>query len=620
VASWDSSIHDSAHLNKITEPTERVYMILRITVRLSHPAPMNLVLRKRLALNIYKRQSITDRIKRKIVRSDVITQCGVTYEVVSNVPKACEELEDRESLAQLVASGEESSFCDGETYIEKYTRGVSAVESILTLDRLRQSVAVKELLQARGQPLMRKTASVPNFSQFMRLDTSTESLQMSRSESVSELNSELHGVATPLRPRTSFGKDSEGTPTKPFGIVFPGITSPANTKLGLRMTTLHEEQPTLPRKHSLDILSDNTIEEQCEDGQDEKQTVTRNVKSRSNGRRTIPTSRTLDSLVELAPKSGTPSATSSGYGSQAVSSTNLSSDDSMSLRSISVDETPDLEGTPAVSNDLQPVTEVVDSSSENYPESNSGEDQIADGGSEDYVPNGVDNHSDNNQEKPACDNEESTVIKTNLSPGRVVRRKKTSKTQHSQRASFPQARPQLSESKVAHSLEQSLISTNLIHDDEGLDSSTDRLEDDSENNFGSKPDLTKLSDVPVPEWVVLGESVLIRPYNSSGVVAYIGGTEFASGTWIGVELDAPKGKNDGSIQGVRYFSCRPKYGMFVRADKLILDRRGRAMRAYKADSLANNKCASGKGDGLPRSRSRGDGLNSVGTRPSSKAK
>lgn len=50
-------------------------------------------------------------------------------------------------------------------FLEKYTRGVSAVESILTLDRLRQSVAVKELLQARGQPLMRKTASVPNFSQ-----------------------------------------------------------------------------------------------------------------------------------------------------------------------------------------------------------------------------------------------------------------------------------------------------------------------------------------------------------------------------------------------------------------------------------------------------------------------
>lgn len=49
---------------------------------------------------------------------------------------------------------------------EKYTRGVSAVESILTLDRLRQNVAVKELETAHGQPLsMRKTVSVPNFSQ-----------------------------------------------------------------------------------------------------------------------------------------------------------------------------------------------------------------------------------------------------------------------------------------------------------------------------------------------------------------------------------------------------------------------------------------------------------------------
>lgn len=59
------------------------------------------------------------------------------------------------------------TFCVNHISIEKYTRGVSAVESILTLDRLRQSVAVKELLQAQGQPLMRKTASVPNFSQVL---------------------------------------------------------------------------------------------------------------------------------------------------------------------------------------------------------------------------------------------------------------------------------------------------------------------------------------------------------------------------------------------------------------------------------------------------------------------
>lgn len=44
------------------------------------------------------------------------------------------------------------------------------------------------------------------------------------------------------------------------------------------------------------------------------------------------------------------------------------------------------------------------------------------------------------------------------------------------------------------------------------------------------------------------------------------------------------GKNDGSVQGVRYFTSRPKHGMFVRADKLIFDRRGRAMRIYKAEA------------------------------------
>lgn len=53
------------------------------------------------------------------------------------------------------------------------------------------------------------------------------------------------------------------------------------------------------------------------------------------------------------------------------------------------------------------------------------------------------------------------------------------------------------------------------------------------------------------------------------------------------------GKNDGTVQGVRYFTCKPKHGMFVRADKLILDRRGRAMRSYRAET--SNMKSSNKG-------------------------
>lgn len=47
---------------------------------------------------------------------------------------------------------------------------------------------------------------------------------------------------------------------------------------------------------------------------------------------------------------------SSGYGSQAVSSNTLSSDDSMSLRSISVDDTPDTEVAPSPKIHLDHVT------------------------------------------------------------------------------------------------------------------------------------------------------------------------------------------------------------------------------------------------------------------------
>lgn len=54
--------------------------------------------------------------------------------------------------------------------------------------------------------------------QLMRLDGSIDTLNMSRSESVSELNSELLNGSTLLRPRTSFGKDPDATPTKPFGL------------------------------------------------------------------------------------------------------------------------------------------------------------------------------------------------------------------------------------------------------------------------------------------------------------------------------------------------------------------------------------------------------------------
>lgn len=55
-----------------------------------------------------------------------------------------------------------------------------------------------------------------------------------------------------------------------------------------------------------------------------------------------------------------------------------------------------------------------------------------------------------------------------------------------------------------------------------------------------------------------------------GVVRFRGTTSFAPGEWIGVELSSALGKNDGSIQGIRYFQCQKQgnYGVFVRPGML----------------------------------------------------
>uniref|UniRef100_A0A8D2L1W4 Kinesin family member 13A n=1 Tax=Varanus komodoensis TaxID=61221 RepID=A0A8D2L1W4_VARKO len=160
-ASWDSSVHDSMHLNRVTPQNERIYLIVKVTVQLSHPAAMELVLRKRIATNIYNKQSFTQSLKRRISLKNIWYACGVTYEIVSNIPKATEEIEDRETLALMAAKNENEGTSDGETYIEKYTRGVLQVENILSLERLRQAVTVKEALSTKTRHIQR-SISTPN--------------------------------------------------------------------------------------------------------------------------------------------------------------------------------------------------------------------------------------------------------------------------------------------------------------------------------------------------------------------------------------------------------------------------------------------------------------------------
>eukprot|EP00127_Corallochytrium_limacisporum_P001313 Clim_evm3s51 gene=Clim_evmTU3s51 len=49
-----------------------------------------------------------------------------------------------------------------------------------------------------------------------------------------------------------------------------------------------------------------------------------------------------------------------------------------------------------------------------------------------------------------------------------------------------------------------------------------------------------------------------------GILRYVGQTKFHPGVvWAGIELATAQGRNDGSIDHVRYFTCQPKHGLFV---------------------------------------------------------
>ncbi|KAG9408821.1 kinesin-like protein kif13a [Aphanomyces cochlioides] len=65
----------------------------------------------------------------------------------------------------------------------------------------------------------------------------------------------------------------------------------------------------------------------------------------------------------------------------------------------------------------------------------------------------------------------------------------------------------------------------------------------------------------------LGRSILVAG-TTTGIVRYIGAVHFDRGLWIGIALTLPHGQHNGTVDGVSYFTCEERHGVFMRANRL----------------------------------------------------
>uniref|UniRef100_A0AC11DHL0 Tubulin folding cofactor B n=1 Tax=Ovis aries TaxID=9940 RepID=A0AC11DHL0_SHEEP len=116
-------------------------------------------------------------------------------------------------------------------------------------------------------------------------------------------------------------------------------------------------------------------------------------------------------------------------------------------------------------------------------------------------------------------------------------------------------------SQEAYEQRQDSIRSFLKRNKLGRFSEEERAQQEAENSKRLIEEEAQASTIPV------GSRCEVRAPGQPprrGTVMYVGLTDFKPGYWIGVRYDEPLGKNDGSVNGKRYFECQAKYGAFVK--------------------------------------------------------
>uniref|UniRef100_A0A8C4VXB6 Kinesin family member 13B n=1 Tax=Gopherus evgoodei TaxID=1825980 RepID=A0A8C4VXB6_9SAUR len=546
-ASWDSTVHNCLQLSKGTATDERVFLIVRVTVQLSHPAEMQLVLRKRICVNVYGRQGFAQSFLRRMSPRSSIPGCGVTFEIVSNIPEDAQGAEEREALARMAANVENAASADSEAYIEKYLRSVLAVENILTLDRLRQEVAVKEQLTGKGK-LNRRSLSSPNVNRTHALQQDISQISTHSGSGMTPSHTSLSGSAQQNHsndPGLSSLAVSYLNPVKSFVPQMPKLLKslfPARDEKKGRQTSPLAQQP-VPRimVQSASIDASATKLKQV-GGKEPFEMARQSAEAEKNQEKMpkVPPQQHTADIQAQDSQEGPPSPlseASSGYFSHSVSTATLS--EALTPWNEAIAQTGGQTST--VSNISPPtpavqVTSATDISmqtectSEGYPS---------------FAP-------------PVTQTPKPQPVLLSQ-PSATASPFKIQKVRTSELKSFTcmlGGDSGCSSSPEEEEREKNrVIAQGLSHN--GAETADEKLEAASDSEDASE----------IPEWLKEGEYVTVGT-NKTGTIRYVGPTDFQEGTWVGVELDLPSGKNDGSIGGRQYFKCNPGYGLLVKPNRV----------------------------------------------------
>ncbi|XP_012692279.2 kinesin-like protein KIF13B isoform X2 [Clupea harengus] len=527
-ASWDSTVHECPQLSRGASPEQRVYLTVRAVVQVSHPADMQLVLRKRVCVNLNARQQgFAQNFLRRMSTRSTIPGCGVTFEVVSNIPGDAQGSEDREMLARMAASAENPKSSDNEAAIEKYLRSVLAVENILTLDRLRQEVAVKEHLATKGKGSRRSLSSpsvhrLSGSRQDLSLNSSLED-NKSRWESQQDIFMTSPQFSRTL-PRPSAAHNQNQSPPQSQDSDQVKAVVPQMPKLLKSLFPARDDKKDLrPSPHSQQHTP--RIMMQTSGNSDDSRARLEPVAvpgrspapERQSDSPEAPPSSTHDSQhdTSLSPIS----EASSGYFSSSVSTATLS----------------EAAGT------------------------------VADAPADPVIP--------------ALHPSVALVEASGLKPQRTVGTRESGPADRNGVAS-PQQQQQpirpLGQNSAAPRIRQSEPIRAVRGEDTEEGGRRGGVGGDALEKLEILSDEEAGQEVELPAWMRVGESVLLGG-GKTGTIRYVGNTDFSEGTWVGVELDTPSGKNDGSVGGRQYFRCNPGFGVLVRPDRVSRREGGRRL-------------------------------------------